>query len=488
MYARKHMTDSSNYYLLKSMESAINENTPQMIPTILINFGNQQKNPADKLKYYMAALDMPFAKVDAAVRSNVLSAIALFYNNENKIDSSLAYARLANNTAANVSFIYRIEPTWLLAQSYKKRNADSALKYTEMYYAFRDSSASASKVQRAQALEFAQQQQAQEELSQKQAYQTRLAYYFGGAVILFLVAIALIQKRSNKRQKTTNLLLSEQKEEISTQRDSLEKAFSDLKAAQNQLIQAEKMASLGELTAGIAHEIQNPLNFVNNFSEVNAELIGEMKMEIEKGDFEEVKAIALDIEENSKKISMHGKRADGIVKGMLQHSQSGSGTKEPTDINALADECMRLSYHGLRAKDKSFNAELASNFDESLPNIDAIQQDIVRVMFNLFNNAFYAVSQKQKTVGIDYKPKVSVTTRAQNGKVVISVTDNGTGIPESVKEKIMQPFFTTKPTGEGTGLGLSLSYDIVVKGHGGSIQVNSVEGEGSEFIIELPNN
>jgi signal transduction histidine kinase len=276
--------------------------------------------------------------------------------------------------------------------------------------------------------------------------------------------------------------------EVDRQTLKIRTSLDNLKAAQNQLIQAEKMASLGELTAGIAHEIQNPLNFVNNFSEVNTELIGEMKIEIEKGDLEEIRAIAVDIEENSKKISMHGKRADAIVKGMLQHSQSGSGTKEPTDINVLADECMRLSYHGLRAKDKSFNAELALNFDESLPKIEAIQQDIVRVMFNLFNNAFYAVNQKQKTAGIDYRPKVSVTTRAQNGNAVINVKDNGTGIPDAIKDKIMQPFFTTKPTGEGTGLGLSLSYDIVVKAHGGSMLVNSVDGVGTEFIIQLPVN
>ena len=245
------------------------------------------------------------------------------------------------------------------------------------------------------------------------------------------------------------------------------------------------MASLGELTAGIAHEIQNPLNFVNNFSEVNAELIAEMKQEIEKGNLEEIKAIANNIRENSNKISMHGKRADGIVKGMLQHSKTGSGAKEPTDINALADEYIRLAYHGLRAKDKSFNAELVTHYDENLPKVNVVPQDIGRVLLNLFNNAFYAAKQKAKTLGTDYRPEVSVTTFTENGHVVIRVSDNGTGIPDAIKEKIMQPFFTTKPTGEGTGLGLSLTYDMIVKGHGGSLQVNSVEGEGSEFVIRL---
>ena len=246
------------------------------------------------------------------------------------------------------------------------------------------------------------------------------------------------------------------------------------------------MASLGELTAGIAHEIQNPLNFVNNFSELNAELVGEIKLEIEKGDLEEIKAIAIDIEENSKKINMHGKRAEGIVKGMLEHSRTTSGQKEPTDINQLADEYLRMAYHGLKAKKQDFEAELITGFDERLPLVSVVPQDIGRVLLNLFNNAFYAINQKQKTAGADYKPEVSVSTTNENGQVMISVKDNGTGIPDAIKEKILQPFFTTKPTGEGTGLGLSLSYDIIVKGHGGKINIESKEGEGSEFIIDLP--
>jgi two-component system, NtrC family, sensor kinase len=275
-------------------------------------------------------------------------------------------------------------------------------------------------------------------------------------------------------------------QQVTKRTAELNQSLTHLKATQTQLIQSEKMASLGELTAGIAHEIQNPLNFVNNFSEINTELVGEMKQEIEKADLEEIKAIAVDIEENSKKINMHGKRADAIVKGMLQHSQSGSGTKELTNINVLAEECMRLSYHGLRAKDPSFSAKMVSHLDETLLKVNVIPQDIVRVMLNLFNNAFYAVNQKQTTAGAGYKPEITVFTSSENGQVIIKVKDNGIGMPDSIKEKIMQPFFTTKPTGEGTGLGLSLTYDMVVKGHGGSIQVNSVEDEGSEFVISLP--
>src|SRR6185436_8836521 len=259
----------------------------------------------------------------------------------------------------------------------------------------------------------------------------------------------------------------------------------ELKAEQHQLIQSEKMASLGELTAGIAHEIQNPLNFVNNFSEVNKELLAEMKTEIDSGNFTEAKNIANDIEDNEEKITFHGKRADAIVKSMLQHSRSSSGKKEPTDINSLADEYLRLAYNGLRAKDKNFNAKFEKEFDNSIGKINIISQDVGRVLVNLINNAFYAVSEKKKQVGDNFDPTVTVTTKNLGDKVELRVIDNGNGIPQKALDKIFQPFFTTKPTGQGTGLGLSLSYDIV-KAHGGELKVETKEGEGSEFIIQLP--
>jgi signal transduction histidine kinase len=245
------------------------------------------------------------------------------------------------------------------------------------------------------------------------------------------------------------------------------------------------MASLGELTAGIAHEIQNPLNFVNNFSEVNTELIDELKEEADKGNMEEVKIIADDIKNNEQKIIYHGKRADIIVKGMLQHSRASIGKKELSDINALADEYLRLSYHGMRAKDKSFNATLHTDFDNNIEKINIVPQDIGRVLLNLFNNSFYAVSEKKKLSDASYEPVVSVCTKKLDSKIEIHVKDNGTGIPQKVVDKIFQPFFTTKPTGQGTGLGLSLSYDIV-KAHGGEIRVQTTEGEGSQFVVQLP--
>jgi len=274
------------------------------------------------------------------------------------------------------------------------------------------------------------------------------------------------------------------------QAKEIEKAYNELKSTQAQLIQSEKMASLGELTAGIAHEIQNPLNFVNNFSEINKERISEMKEEIDKGNYEEVKSIANDIEENEEKINHHGKRADAIVKGMLQHSRTSSGQKEMTDINGLADEYLRLAYHGLRAKDKSFNTDFKTDFDENIGKINVTPQDIGRVLLNLYNNAFFAVNEKKKdtstgSVRNGYEPVVSVSTKRNNGRVEIRVADNGNGIPQKVVDKIFQPFFTTKPTGQGTGLGLSLSYDIV-KAHGGEIKLETREGEGSAFIIQLP--
>jgi signal transduction histidine kinase len=291
--------------------------------------------------------------------------------------------------------------------------------------------------------------------------------------------------------------LSQEKETIlANQNETLERqvkertaalhhSLQELKAAQKQLIHAEKMASLGELTAGIAHEIQNPLNFVNNFSETNVELLEELKLELEKGNIGEANTLITDAIENEQKITHHGRRADSIVKGMLEHSRTSSGKREPTDLNKLADEYLRLSYHGLRAKDKNFNAVIQTNFDESIGKVSIIPQDIGRVLLNLFNNAFYAVNQKKLQATEEYEPTVSISTKKSNNAIEIAVRDNGMGIPSHIVEKIFQPFFTTKPTGQGTGLGLSLSYDIV-RAHGGELKVSSTEGGGTAFTILLP--
>ncbi|WP_337040556.1 ATP-binding protein [Emticicia sp. 17c] len=275
---------------------------------------------------------------------------------------------------------------------------------------------------------------------------------------------------------------------LTKQKEKLEETISELKSTQNQLIQAEKMASLGELTAGIAHEIQNPLNFVNNFSELSVELAKELEEEFERENLDKDLIVELigDLVQNQEKINHHGKRAASIVRGMLQHSRTSTGQKEKVDLNDLADEYLRLSYHGLRAKDKTFNADFKTEFDAQVPKVDLVPQDFGRVLLNLINNAFYAVQQKSRMNIEGYKPLVIVKTTLAQEEILISVIDNGTGIPESVKNKIFQPFFTTKPTGQGTGLGLSLAYDIVTKGHGGKLEVHSKEGEGTEFVITLP--
>jgi signal transduction histidine kinase len=296
---------------------------------------------------------------------------------------------------------------------------------------------------------------------------------------------SIVQSKNMMELKLQKMKIEKQNKVITEQRDNLEKALNELRLAQNQLIQREKMASLGELTAGIAHEIQNPLNFVNNFSEVSNELVDEMDNELSKGDIEEAKSIARDIKYNLEKINHHGKRADAIVKDMLQHSRSSTGVIEPTDINALADEYLRLSYHGVRAKNNSYNVTTKTDFDSKIGKINVVPQDIGRALLNLYNNAFYAVAEKKKNETEDYEPAVTVSTKKKGNQVSITVSDNGNGVSKKVIDKIFQPFFTTKPTGQGTGLGLSLTFDIV-KAHCAEIKVETKEGNGSKFIIELP--
>ncbi len=344
---------------------------------------------------------------------------------------------------------------------------DSAYAYSKLEAALSESVFNQQTINRVQALTFNEEIRLKQEAEERRR-KIRTNMVIAGFAIILL--IALILYRNNLQRKRANRIL--------------QKTLSDLKATQSQLIQSEKMASLGELTAGIAHEIQNPLNFVNNFSEVNKEMIAELKEEINKGNYDEVKTIADDIEANEEKIIHHGKRADAIVKGMLQHSRTSNGQKEPSDINALCDEYLRLAYHGLRAKDKSFNATMKTDFDANIGNINIVPMEFGRVILNLINNAFYAVSEKKKLSDDNYEPTVTVSTKRQNEKVEIKVADNGTGIPQKVLEKIFQPFFTTKPTGQGTGLGLSLSYDIV-KAHSGELLVETKEGDGTEFKIIL---
>ena len=375
--------------------------------------------------------------------------ISDYYHDQNNTDSSFAYLRLA--TLLNDS-LYLMEKTRLLEFQVAAFNQQLAL-----------------------------QQQDQVRIEKEGKLKTFAII----ALIAVFSTIGLLLYRNNRQKQKANHTLQEKNNEIG-------QTLNELKVAQKQLIQSEKMASLGELTTGIAHEIQNPLNFVNNFSEVNNELVDELKSELAAGNLLSATEIADSIKENEQKINHHGKRADGIVKAMLQHSRTSTGHKEPTDINALCDEYLRLAYHGIRAKDTAFNPMIKTDFDENIGNINVIPQDIGRVILNLINNAFYAVNEKAKQNIAGYEAVVSVTTKKLNDKVEIRVKDNGDGIPKAIVDKIFQPFFTTKPTGQGTGLGLSLSYDII-KAHGGEINVATKEGEGlsaeasgSEFIINLP--
>ena len=427
------------------------------------------------VQYFRKALYVSIEQKNFAHTHRAYSALTNYFLTEKQKDSSLYYARKDVDLVRAMNALGLDQVYENLYRSYQlSENTDSAYKYQGLALAARDKNytTTVKSLNDFQKLSFKTQLRLQQLEKERAAGQTRTRIYVLLAAIGILMLLAAIFYRNNRQKHQANRVL--------------ESALDNLKSTQTQLIQSEKMASLGELTAGIAHEIQNPLNFVNNFSEVNQEMIDELADELKAGNMDEALAIAADIKDNEHKINHHGKRADGIVKGMLQHSRTGSGEKQPTNINALADEFMRLSYHGLRAKDKLFNAELVMHFDEKLPKVNVIPQDIGRVMLNLFNNAFYAVNQKQKTVEEDYKPEVTVTTLTGNNHVIIKVKDNGSGIPDDIKDKIMQPFFTTKPTGEGTGLGLSLSYDIIVKGHGGNIDMNSTAGEGSEFIIRLP--
>jgi len=392
---------------------------------------------------------------------------ALYYSRKNlqAIQSMGPVAGLETNMGVGYEYVYL---------SYKlNQQFDSAFKYQELALIAKDSlnKVRIKNLTGFQNLMFSEQIRLREVEKDKTAYQNKIRTYFFLAGIGVLLLLAIIFYRNNRQKHKAKI--------------KIEKAYDDLKSTQQQLIQSEKMASLGELTAGIAHEIQNPLNFVNNFSEVNTELIDELEQEANKGNLNEIKLIAKDIKDNEQKINHHGKRADAIVKGMLQHSRSSTGQKELIDINSLANEYLRLAYHGLRAKDKSFNAKFETDFDQSLQKINIIPQDIGRVILNLLTNAFYAVNERQKQNITGYEPTVTISTTKKNSKVEIQVKDNGNGIPQKVMDKIFQPFFTTKPTGKGTGLGLSLSYDII-KAHGGEIKVETKEGEGSEFVIQMP--
>ncbi|MGB3163539.1 MAG: ATP-binding protein [Chitinophagaceae bacterium] len=483
VYLATNLPDSAILFAEKSLGHYEKQNVPFYVKTYLGHIYNIIGESNLLMKKYDLAEDALLKAEKANIKYKNLRILiqtyllrAEIFNQKQEFDSSLNYAHKARLTAEEVGLKSFIAQTYsVLANAYRTLNKqDSGYYYLKQAAPLVDSLNKIEKnnLIRYQNILFTENQNLQKIEQEKTANQNRIRIISLLGTLGFILLVALLLYRNNRQKQKSNRVL--------------ETTLTNLKSAQSQLIQSEKMASLGELTAGIAHEIQNPLNFVNNFSEVNKELAVELEEEIDKGNYSDAKAIAKDIRDNEEKINHHGNRAAAIVKGMLQHSSSSSGVKEPTNINALADEYLRLAYHGLRAKDKSFNATMKTDFDESIRDINIIPQDIGRVILNLITNAFYVIDEKKKQQLAGYEPTVEVSTRKESNKVLISVKDNGNGIPQKILDKIFQPFFTTKPTGQGTGLGLSLSYDIV-KAHGGELKVETKEGEGSEFIIQLPN-
>jgi two-component system, NtrC family, sensor kinase len=474
--------DSALISLQSALASASESHYERYLGSILLNTGRVYESMGNRVlakEFFKRAIKESLEQeyFRGVVAANL--ALSDLFKQSGESDSSFYYINDGLNYMdfLNAPDLY-IRSFSALTDYYKSlNNSDSALKYQSFIINISDSLFNAKQIQQFQNIDFDEVQRQRQLEEAETAYRNKVIKKSLLAGLGVLLLIAIFQFRNNGQKQKA--------------KQKIEKAYDQLKSTQSQLIQSEKMASLGELTAGIAHEIQNPLNFVNNFSEVSKEMIEELKAERQKvkGERDEVLEGELlhDINENLGKIHHHGQRASDIVKSMLQHSRTSSGQKEPTDINALADEYLRLAYHGFRAKDKSFNADFKADLDPSLPKVSVIPQDIGRVLLNLINNAFYAVSSKAlATEDSSFQPQVVVKTKKHDNLIEIKVKDNGNGIPDDIVNKIFQPFFTTKPTGQGTGLGLSLSYDIITKGHNGSLEVDTTVGLGSEFIIQLP--
>jgi two-component system NtrC family sensor kinase len=484
-YSENNQLDSAAFYLQNAYKVTLN--STEWHPVALMFLGDLQAKLGKKqlaISYLHQSIQI-FKRIGVTYSyADACGFIAKLFSQTNQPDSCIYFAKEALVSAQSIGYkTAALTASKLLAEEYEQKNINQAYPYLKLQLAITDELYGSKKVQELQKI-IADEQERQVKIDAGRiARENRLKQFAFMAGISILLLIAFILVQNNRQKQAANKIL--------------EHTLSHLKSTQNQLIQREKMASLGDLTAGVAHEIQNPLNFVNNFSDVNREMLEELKAESEKPKADrngklEIELIN-DLIDNEEKINHHGKRADAIVKSMLEHSKMGTGERQFVDLNMLAAEFLKLSYNSTLAKDKNFTAAMVTHFDKTLPKIEVVQQDIGRVLLNLFNNAFYAVNEKRKTAEADYKPEVAITTTLQPPPVgggaeiiCINVKDNGNGIPEAIKDKIMQPFFTTKPTGEGTGLGLSLSYDIVVKGHGGTIELKTAENIGAEFIVILP--
>ncbi|MGA9293691.1 MAG: tetratricopeptide repeat-containing sensor histidine kinase [Ignavibacteriaceae bacterium] len=493
IYLNINEPDSALWYESRAESSALQINEKDYLCFIYDVLGKISATKADTT----AAIKYFYKSKQSGIEHNNYTSLFRVYNDLTKLylaqknkDSSLYYALKGLETYKTVYNNADGDNYYLLSESYGLNNLiDSSYKYRGLAIIAKDS-ANSKTIRNLEAFQTA---SLNENIRLEQLEKDRVARENRIRMIILLtgiavfIFIALLLYRNNRNRKKANEILRKQKEEIEVQKKNAERTLGELKSTQAQLIHSEKMASLGELTAGIAHEIKNPLNFINNFSEVSSELIDEMKEELLNGNKEEVIAISDDLKQNLDKINHHGKRADSIVKGMLLHSRGTTGEKILTEINELLEQDVNLAYHGMRAQDKDFNITIEKDYDETLEKINVVPQDISRVFLNIINNACYAANEKKKKKnGGDFEPKLKVSTKNLNGKVEIRIGDNGNGIPKDIVDKIFQPFFTTKPTGEGTGLGLSLSYDIVTKVHGGELKVETKEGNGTTFIIQIP--
>ena len=470
--------DSARVYQERAYALARRLHTPTNY--ILYGLGNvarKQGQPSEAKAFYRESIAE--SKKLHHLRSLNFSYVGLatLYQLLGQADSSIYYARLGYQAGQTNGFLRGVlNASTLLTQDFKARGfADSALKYQSVMLVMKDTLFGQEKVMRLQSLDYRERQRAAQAAASQAALKTRYRTYALVAGVVGLLALALILGRHGRQQERA--------------KEALEQSLAELKTAQDQLVQAEKMAFLGELTAGIAHELQNPLNFVKNFAEVSTDLVDEITGD-PRGPARDAgleQEILAGLKQNLQKISQHGQRASSIIKGMLEHSRSGTSQREPTNLNRLVDESLRLAYQGLRTKEKDFSAQLTTDFDPDLPAVLAVPQDLSRVLINLCTNAFHAVEERQRQhPDGSYQPEVAVSTQATAGGVQIRVRDNGIGMPEHVKAKIFQPFFTTKPAGQGTGLGLSLSHDIVTTGHRGTLAVESEEGKGTEFVVTLP--